>query len=263
MKEYLLFFIKGFIIGIAKILPGISGSALAISLGCYNKIIQIISKFYNLNKDDFIFCIIFGTGFLSSIFFCCKLVIYLLNNYYFTIILLFVSILIGDIIYTFKSVKPKVRKISSILTLLILIILYIFLDSCKFSYKLKINKFNLIIIGIIEALSMMIPGISGSAILLMLGVYNIIILSFTTLKMLNILIPFIIGLIAGLFVICNILRYVIDNYANIFESLTLTFMIISVIMLLFKLASYFNTINIYQILIIPIGIYIGYAFSKI
>ena len=105
--------LKGFIIGIGKIIPGVSGSMLAISLGVYEKILEIIAnlKFITINKFFFLSTIILGALISTSIF--SKGVKWLLDNFYFSIMLLFIGLIIGgfpDIYKEVKNSKPKIQN---------------------------------------------------------------------------------------------------------------------------------------------------------
>ena len=82
-------FIKGFLIGIAKIIPGVSGALLAINFGIYERIIYSITHFFDHKKDNIIFLIPILSGLLLSIILFSNIIIYLLNNYRFLTLSLF------------------------------------------------------------------------------------------------------------------------------------------------------------------------------
>ena len=65
----MLLFIKGIIVGIGKIMPGVSGAMLAINLNVYEKLINAITSFFDDVRDNFKFLLIFGIGILLSIIF--------------------------------------------------------------------------------------------------------------------------------------------------------------------------------------------------
>ena len=232
MKEFIAIFFKGFIIGIAKLMPGISGSALAITLDCYNQIIVSIANFYKFNEENYKFILNFGIGFMAAIFFLTRLIVYLLNNYYFWIILLFAVIIIIEILkvsYTKKMFKP-------IFVYIIFIILLVsIIKKRNFNIVFKHNFINLFLLGFIEAISMMIPGISGTAILVSFNIYDEIMLSLTRIDLLYISLPFILGTFIGLFIICKLFKIIIDKNKDFFESISIYFLLFSLIMLLFKL----------------------------
>ena len=232
MKNSIIIFLKGFIVGFAKLMPGISGSALAITLGCYNQIIDSIANFYKFNRKNYLFCLNFGLGFLLAIFTSSRLIVYLLNECYLLIILLFAILIASEIVSKVNSKNFIKLLFISLIFIFLSIFLFKFL---KINIAVKMNFKNLFLIGILESISMMIPGISGSAILLSLGVYDKIMLSLTRIDMINILIPFILGTGVGLFLICKIFKIIIEKNQDFFENISIYFLLFSLIMLLFKL----------------------------
>ena len=97
--------LKGILIGIGKILPGISGSLIAISLGVYYKSIHIIGNIYKINKNDLIFLSNLLIGICISIVLFSKLIINLLNIYYIQTMLLFLGLITGCINGLLKIIK--------------------------------------------------------------------------------------------------------------------------------------------------------------
>ena len=81
MNNIILFF-KGFIVGLGKIIPGVSGSLLAFSLGIYEKAIDAINNFFSDIKENILFLGKIGLGVVLAILLCSKLIIFLLNHYY-------------------------------------------------------------------------------------------------------------------------------------------------------------------------------------
>ena len=102
MKEIL----KGIIIGIGKIIPGVSGSVLAISLGIYEKAIY---SFNNIFKDyrNIYFLLKIFIGVLIAIIFGSKIILYFLNNYYTLTIFAFVGLILGSMNEINKNIKVK------------------------------------------------------------------------------------------------------------------------------------------------------------
>ena len=89
MKSILKDILIGIIIGAGKIIPGVSGSVLAITLGVYERIIYSINNIFNYKNIYYLSKI--GFGIIISIVFLSKIIIYLLSNYYTYTIFVFVS----------------------------------------------------------------------------------------------------------------------------------------------------------------------------
>ena len=104
-------FIKGFIIGIAKIIPGVSGAMIAVSFSIYDKLIDAITHFFDDWKKNIKFLLVFGGGIVLSIVCFSNIVRYFIGNYYFVTMMLFIGLIVGgtysfsrDIEYGFKNV---------------------------------------------------------------------------------------------------------------------------------------------------------------
>ena len=231
--------IKGFIIGIGKIIPGVSGAMIAMLLNEYDNIIDSIAniKKDTYNKTKYLSKI--GLGIISAIIIMSKIIVKSISKHYFVTMLLFVGIIIGGILETLKKIKPKKKDI--IISILILLLIYIIIT------KLRIRKYNygqnklkhfiiIIIMGIMDAISSIIPGISGTATLMYFGYYNEIIETFSTItnismieKNVKIMLPFIIGFIIGTIIISKILDKIIKKHPNIVNITITIFMIYTII----------------------------------
>lgn len=238
--------IKGFIIGLGKILPGVSGSLLAITLGIYEKIIEKIS---NLKKEiikNTIFLSKISIGIIISIILFSKIIVKCINDHYFATMLLFIGMITGGIPKIIK--KTKLTKSNIIITITTVIILIIILNLSNSNQGIinnhileyKIEEFiKLIGVGIIDSITSIIPGISGTAILMSIGYYNIIITSFSNITKIDtltptlfVLIPFGIGFIIGTIYVSKIINIIIKKNKNIINILSIIFMIITTIILI-------------------------------
>lgn len=249
--------LKGFIIGLGKIMPGVSGAMLAITLNEYDVIIESIA---NIKKDIYNntkYLSKLGIGIILAIILASKIIVYCLNTHYFSTILLFIGIILNGTIKIIK--KTKINKkdllISVVIIILIILILKIFKsnDSNLNMYG-KIEVIKLIIMGCLDAISSIVPGISGTALLMYFGYYNKIINTFATLSDINkalqntyVLVPFIIGFIIGTIVISKIINKLIKEYPNTINTIVGIFMIYTLMIL--SVNSIKNLPNIYEIII--------------
>ena len=74
--------LKGIVIGIGKIIPGVSGSMLAISMGIYQQMLDSINNFFKNTKENFKFLFKIGLGVIISIIFFSNIILKCLNKYY-------------------------------------------------------------------------------------------------------------------------------------------------------------------------------------
>lgn len=161
-------FIKGIIIGIAKILPGISGSVIAISFNVYFECIKILNKFYKMTKKEFMYIFPISLGILVGILGFSLILKDVYTKYYFSVMLLFIFLIIKE---TAKDIIVNLKN--DILFYFLFILLY-FILHFFFTFEIKISNNYLLysFLAFIEAFTMIIPGISGSAILISLGLYE-------------------------------------------------------------------------------------------
>ena len=236
--------IKGFIIGLGKILPGVSGAMLSISLGIYEQIIESIS---NLRKNiikNSKFLSKVGLGIILSITLTSKIIVKCINTCYLPTMLLFIGMILGGLPNLIK-ITP-IKKLHITVISIIMILLFITLKDINIinNHIIEYTIFEilkLIGIGIIDAISSIVPGISGTAILMMLGYYNVILDSFATILDITkinhnifILIPFGIGFIIGTILISKIICMIIKKRKNIINLIVIVFTIFTTIFLLKK-----------------------------
>ena len=175
MYKIPILIIKGFIIGIAKIMPGVSGSLVALNLGLYERGIEAISNFFKNVKSNVVFLVNVGIGIILSIIICSKIIDYALLNFCFPTMLLFVGLLVGTIPNLFKkaTIKTKSEWFYFIIVYILMIIFTILKIDNKFIYSDNLkNNLYVILIGFIDALTMIIPGISGTATFMLMGCYD-------------------------------------------------------------------------------------------
>lgn len=218
-------FLIGFIIGIGKILPGVSGSVLAIRLNVYNKIVDTISNFFKDVKNNSLFLFRIALGFILATILGSK-VLYLLFKQYG----LYLKVIFALLILT--GLPELLRKSKTILTVFIIsIIIYIVLISANsFIYECDINYF---IAGIIESLSTIVPGISGTSIYLNLGWYDEILVMFSNFYLFELskIIPFFVSFAGVSLIVIRLIDSVMKKYENLFYSFVCSLMIVSIILM--------------------------------
>lgn len=264
-KNYILF-IKGFIVGIGKIMPGVSGSLLAISMGIYDKSLTSISTFFTNMKKSIKFLMPIGIGILLAIIFFSNIIFYCINNYYFPIMLLFLGLIIGGIpslLKTIKKIKFCKKDIKFIFLVIFLFIIIFFLRNDILILAQTISNYKIIfwfIIGFIDALTMIIPGVSGTAILMMLGCYNDVILMYANpLSNIQTVIPFVIGMVITVLLLTKIFNWLFNNCSKSIYLLILILVLISIVSLIKNIFS--STFNIFNLIMGTILFMLGYLLS--
>ena len=261
--ESLILVIKGFFIGVGKIIPGVSGSLLAIVFGVYDRVLSIISNFFYDIKNNIKYLFFLGIGILTAIISTSKLLTYLLNNYYIITMLFFIGLIIGGIPNVIKKTKLKFNFniIYGIISFLFVVSLYFL----KVENNNIINNYPfyiMILIGILDAATMIIPGISGTAIMMILGCYNTVLNMFGNVFMLNNIkniFPFFIGVILGVIIISKIIFYLLKKYNEQTNYCIIGFTLSSVLLLL--LQTFERKINFMDVIIGLILLILGFILS--
>ena len=199
-------FIKGILIGIAKIIPGFSGAMLMISFNLYDKAIEAITTFFLNPKKNFLFLTTLSLGIISGIMLFSNIIFFFSNNYPLYTKMTLIGLIAGGIprIKTQANLRKYYPYILGTVGFLLLV-------SFSFSrklYELK-NTFGdipiWILSGFAEAVGTIIPGISATALLMHLGTYQTYLkvlgslFNFSLLKRnLYLLIPFSISFLLGI-----------------------------------------------------------------
>ena len=224
--------IKGMMIGIANIMPGVSGGTLAVSMGIYDKLIHCITHILSEFKESmkFLLPIFAGAGIaLVALTF----VIEALFEYYpIPTNLLFIGLIVGGLPPVVTKVKSHKLSFGHILAGLLFFALVVGMammgDNGNRQVTLNLGIvpiIKLVLVGIIAAATMIIPGVSGSMVLLILGYYEPTIQQITafctaviTLDMagilhgIAILLPFGIGVLIGILGIAKIIEIIFEKY---------------------------------------------------
>lgn len=175
--------LKGFLMGIANVIPGVSGGTIAIILGIYEQLISAINSLFKNFKKNMKFLIPVGIGMVLSILSMSKVIDYSYKNFPIPTFMFFMGLVIGGIPLIRKNIKNKEeqRKPINYVIGLLTFSLVIFLASYKLIFDstssvqlVNLSLYNYIIlflVGMIASATMVIPGISGSLVLMILGYY--------------------------------------------------------------------------------------------
>lgn len=217
--------LQGFIIGIGKIIPGVSGAMFAMMFGVYEKALNIISNLKTELLKNLKFMILLGFSVLLAIIFGSGVIKYSLDKYYLQTMFLFIGMMTSGIKPLFKNVKGQKVKMSNIICAVSISVLLILLDFVDLGITTGTLEKNistvimLLISGFLDAVATIVPGICGTALLMILGYYDIVISSLGdifNLSNLNnnlfVLVPFVIGLIIGVLLVSKLINYLFKNY---------------------------------------------------
>lgn len=257
--------IKGLIIGFAKVMPGVSGAILAISMGVYDKGISSITSFFDDIKENIKFLFFIGTGIIVAIMLGSNIVYFLLNNYYVITMLFFIGLIFGSTPKIISKVDKSIKGVLLVITTFIIITLLttMNINNNKINYSIII----FLISGLIDAFGMVVPGISSTALLMVLGTYNNIIYSLSNIENiinnLNILIPYGLGIFIGVIITSIIINYLFKKYNKLIFSFILGVILSTLLTLLLEIFSHYINIKdlVIGLVLLSLGIIISYFFD--
>lgn len=278
MKDKLLYIIKGFFFGVANIIPGVSGGTIAITMGIYEEMISSISGFLKNPKKSIMYLLPIGIGAVLSILLMSKVISFCLDRFPAPTNLFFIGLIVGGIPLLTRKVKgSKFNPINAFLLLLTfsIIMFMTFSDGGGSNMDLSNVTFGkmvlLFLFGMIAAGCMVIPGISGSFVLMLLGAYKPVIsvigdlTNFSNLgHNLSILIPFGIGVVVGIILIAKILEFLFNKYEISTYYAILGFILASVIALAVTVIGVHASVIeiIVGIVLFAVGSTIGYKLGE-
>ena len=219
MNKFIYNLISGILIGTCMILPGVSGSVMAIMLGVYEEVIALIgSRESNIFIIKKIFPIAFGI--LIGIFIFGRILLFFYNKYTFYMIYIFIGLLIASIPVLKTELDKKNEKVYiNILLISLFISLLLFLIPKIIDLKVSSNLtfLNMFLGGFFYISGKIIPGISSSFFLMLFGLYNYILkiiinpfgITFNT--VINLL-PFLLGVIIGFIFFIKIINFLLKKY---------------------------------------------------
>ncbi|NLB92123.1 MAG: DUF368 domain-containing protein, partial [Bacteroidales bacterium] len=234
-KSYLLLTLKGMGMGAADVVPGVSGGTIAFIAGIYEELVNSI-KSINLNalklffsgkfaafwkaiNGNFLLAVVLGIG--ISIFSLAKGLEYLLHHYPILVWSFFFGLILASAIYVGGSIKKW--KAGTIIAGIAGVVVAYFITAIS-PAEANITWFFIFISGSIAICAMILPGISGSFILVLLGMYEFILGAVSDLNI-PVLLVFIAGALIGIIAFSNLLSWLIKNYHNLTIATLTGFMI--------------------------------------
>lgn len=221
-RDHVLLFLKGLAMGAADIVPGVSGGTIAFISGIYVELINSI-KSLNLTalkmlRDQGIraawhyingrFLVLLLAGILTSIFSLAKGMQHLLNQYPLPLWSFFIGLIIGSVIYLLRQHPPRL-VVDQMLLAAGVVIAYTL--SIAPAIALEGSHITMFFAGTIALCAMILPGISGSFILVLLGLYPVFINAIANVE-LDILMVFACGGVIGLMLFSRLLSWLLQHY---------------------------------------------------
>ena len=230
--KFLFDILRGAAIGVANIIPGVSGGTLAVSMGIYDKIINSVTGLFRHFKKSVITLLPYGIGMVLGLLGLSFIIEFLFARFPLPTVLLFIGLILGGVPALWKRIKGKKINAISIglfaLFFALLVLLPFIAGEERTDLVLTpdaVTVIKLFFVGIIASATMVIPGVSGSMILMSLGYYAPILSSITdfvravldfnisaALAECILLVPFGIGVLVGIFAIAKLIEFLLARF---------------------------------------------------
>ncbi len=230
MKQYLITALKGAAIGGTMLIPGVSGGTMAIMLGLYDRLIRAVSEFFRHMRESFLFLFWFCLGGGAGIFLLAQPLLRLMEAFPFPAGYFFMGAIAGSVPLTYQ--KSSVRSFSWRVPVYVLLgagIAWLLSGTPAFRLEAAEGAGMLLLLvfaGFIAAVALVLPGISVSYLLLVLGLYDRTIRAITALD-LAFLLPMGVGLVIGVFATTKLLERLMERHPQPTYLVILGFMLAS------------------------------------
>jgi len=230
--KFLFDILRGSAIGIANIIPGVSGGTLAVSMGIYDKIINSVTGLFRHFKKSVITLLPYGIGMILGLLGLSFIIEFLFARYPLPTVLLFIGLILGGVPALWQRIKGSKIGAIGILIFVLFFVLLVMLPIIAGEERTDlvltpdvITIIKLFFVGVIASATMVIPGVSGSMILMSLGYYAPILSSITNfvravldfnisaaLAECALLVPFGIGVLVGIFAIAKLIEFLLARF---------------------------------------------------
>lgn len=282
--------IKGMLIGVANIIPGVSGGTMMVSMGVYEKIIGVVNNLFKDIKKSFITLLPLGIGMLLGVAVFSFIIPWCLEVYPFPTCFCFIGLIMGGVPAIIKPAKESLQKegksisLPHIIAFLFLFVLAVGMaalnetQTSSANFDLNIGfMIAIFLVGMVAAATMVIPGVSGSLVLMILGFYAGIMSSISgfisavfafdwaqIFYYVGVLAPFGIGVIVGIFAVAKLIEWLFAKFPSVTYCGIFGLIAASPIAIVIKMGH--NNINavtvILGIVLLALGTWFTYWFGK-
>lgn len=259
----IILIIKGLIIGFAKVMPGVSGAILALSMGVYDKGIMAITNFFKDPKKNFNFLFYLGLGILISIILGSRVVYFLITNYYTMTMFLFIGLIFGSSSKLFNK-RDRTNKGLLITIITFIGLTYLSLINIHNNINATNSFFIYVISGLLDAFGMIVPGISSTSLLMIIGTYDNILYTISNIvnySNMSIMFPYLFGIFIGIVITSILVSYMFKKHYNITFSFIIGIILSNLLLLTINIP--INNIKdlITGIILLSLGSFISYSYG--
>lgn len=230
MLDKLWTLLKGLFVGSTMLVPGVSGGSMAMILGIYDRLIRAVSSFKEQKSANLIFLSLFCIGSFVGMFLFAQPILTAIHRWEQPMLYFFIGIVMGGVPLMLK--KAQVKQLTPSLALypilgVVLVVLLGKLPVFDFEQTGVLQVLLLIVAGFISAIALVLPGISVSYMLLLLGMYDKTMEAISLLQF-PFLLPLAIGGLLGVIATTKLLESCMNRYPQITYLMIFGFVIGSV-----------------------------------
>lgn len=261
ISAHIVNFFKGIAIGIATMIPGVSGGTIAVVVGIYDKLIHSVSSFFKNIKVNTVFLAVVGLGGVGGVLLYTFAFTSLYEAAKFEFIFLFLGLILGSFPILFKNVNFKETSPVNYLWIVFGAALVLCLTFIKPSNEADISPLLMFLAGLASAVAYILPGISGSFFMLMIGLYDITLSNLMNFEF-TLILPFLIGLAIGALLTVKLVEWLLKRFKNSTYLVIIGFVAGSAISLLAEYIPYGMHI-LYSAIAFIVGVGIAILINKI
>lgn len=263
MKSFLYRILCGFCLGISVFAPGISGSIMAIIMGIYDKLIEIMANPFKNLKQNIKFLFPMGIGAVISLVLFVLVFSYLFETYEKAVYMLFIGLIAGNLPMIYKEARKSEFKwyylVGSVIAVAVAFVIGVMSESAGSTQGIIAgdNFIYLAICGAVAGFASLVPGMSISMILIVMGVYDKLIESA---KSFDIVVIAVVGIafVVAMVLSSRLIKFIFEKFSGLAHFMVLGFLVGSIGGILCSLPS--DGSNIAGVIMLVIGLAVSLLF---
>ena len=280
IQTYLNQILRGVVIGVANIIPGVSGGTMMVSMGVYDTLIHSITHLFKEFWKSIKALLPYVVGMLIGILAFASLIKWGLENYELPTNTLFIGLILGGLAPLVKKIDRKKINAAAVIAFVLLFALIIWLglqnrNNIKNADTIDMNVgqvFVMVLLGMVASGTMIIPGVSGSLVLMLLGYYKAVTGALKTFghalvhfdfaamgQPLLMLLPFLLGIVLGIFGVAKLIEWLTAKYPTATYCGVLGLVVASPIALLIQ--TNMSNLSVMLVVISVVTFVVGFAIA--
>lgn len=282
----IMLFLKGIMVGIANIIPGVSGGTIAVIVGVFDRMLEALNTLFKKFKENMKFLIPLGLGAVFGILALSRIMEYCLVKFELPTNFFFVGLVVGSVPLIYKKVDDNITKVKPVYVIPFIIgagsvialsVVQTFFVNTEATATAAIPEMSVstvvmfLLYGVIASVAMVIPGISGSLVMVLLGAYDKVIAAIngltsfgdtqTMIESFLVLLPFGIGIVFGVFSVAKVFALLLKKFPGATYVAILGLMVGSCVALLINMELYTLSPSIIVILVSALTAVAGFFTS--